>query len=63
MSVCALFKHMVNGEIPDRRESLLLSLLVEHSSTDGRGVCAEDVLLGFFDLPVILVPLIVHVCV
>ncbi len=47
----------MHGEVFDRGQLLLLSDLVEHTSTDGRGVCAEDVLLCLLQLPIILVPI------
>ena len=34
----------------------LLCQFIQHAGADRRGVCAEDVLLGLLQLPVVLVP-------
>lgn len=45
----------VDGEVLDWMKLLLLAQLIQHARCDCRGVGAKEVLLGFFQLPVIFV--------
>jgi len=52
---CLVSEYSIDGEMLNRFELLLLSKSVEHLWADSSGMSSQEILLGFFFLPFVLV--------